>query len=109
MSESKLRGLRFDRDIDDSSFVAFFDVVQKSASSDGMVFFFDTGAGNDFSDASMSGEDLMGWLVPGDQADKFESSWLADTITDEMDDEFFAIARWNKSGNKVSVKFETNA
>lgn len=106
MKESKTRGLRFSRDIGEKEFVEFFRIVQDSALSKGNVFFFDTGAGNDFNDGVIAGEDLMGWLVPASEADDFEKRWIVDDISDEMD-EMFAIARWSKNGSGISVSFDT--
>lgn len=79
---------------------------RKAPREEGAYFFFDTGAGNDFDDDTIAGEDLMGWLVPYELADSFEKRWIVGDVSDEMDT-MFAIARWSKSDDGLHVSFET--
>lgn len=64
----------------------------------------DSGEGNDFSDDSMEGEDLSGWLIPNDRKDEFISEWSnADKPISEKWLDNFAMATWEKNNDTIKV------
>lgn len=96
-----MRGLRTR---ESSKFEAFFSVVQDAAGKEGKVFFLDAGDGNGFRKDDMEGEDLLGWLVPEEEADKFEDAFESFSDLSEWDD-FYVSASCN-AGEPEKVGFE---
>lgn len=86
-----MRGLRTQ---ESSKFEAFFSIVQDVAGKDGKVFFLDAGDGNEFDNNDMEGENMFGWLVPEDKADKFEEEFQDFADLSEWDD-FYVSASCN--------------
>lgn len=89
-------------------FEAFFALVQKEAAKTHSVFFLDCGEGHEFYKEDMEGEDLRGWLIPEDQADRFEQAWknnLNKSQWDEWED-FFEWVVWHPPLAELTVSFE---
>ena len=68
-------------------FVAFFKIVQAEALKE------------------ISGEDLMGWLIPIDMADDFKKYWLLDDVNDDWSD-YFMFAIWENDEDEIKIRFE---
>ena len=93
----------------DEKFIPYFELVQKTASEQGKIFFLDTGQARDFETDDMYGEDLSGWLIDRDEAPVFEPQWLKDdwgAIDDYYFDECFVWAVWHLDDGKVTIEFE---
>jgi hypothetical protein len=54
-------------------FIKFFEMVQEEARKRNCIFFCDCGLGDVFENDDIECENLCGWLIPEQQADKFES------------------------------------
>lgn len=96
-----MKGLRTQ---ENEKFEAFFALIQEEAQKDNSVFFADAGDGNVFETPTMECEELMGWLVPEEEADKFEPLWKSDEVGDDWTD-FFCWAEWFKDGQDIKVSF----
>ena len=97
-----MRGLRTQ---EESKFKKFYQLVQESAKRKDSVFFLDAGDGNEFSTDEMSGENLLGWLIPEAEAKAFENvyeSW--GDIPDRWSDNYCA-AKW-ENAESPSIWFE---
>ena len=68
-TDKQVKGLRTN---ESEKFVRFFEVVQEFASKNNCVFYLDAGDGRDFEDNCFEGEDLMGWLIPKENAEVFD-------------------------------------
>ena len=80
-----MRGLKTQ---ETSKFNKFFSIVQDAAYKKGCVFFLDAGDGRDFETDLIEGEDLMGWLIPNDQAADFEEKWKNNDVSDEWSNHY---------------------
>ena len=80
----------------------FFELVQKAAAEEGKVFFCDCGEGREFETQDMEGEDLSGWLIPAEKAEKSRKKFEAGGKCDEKT--VFCI--WSMEGEDVFVRFE---
>ena len=96
-----IRGLKTQ---ESSEFERFFELVQRSANDRGKVFFLECEDGRDAVLEGIEVCDLQGWLVPEDEADKFEPVWEDDEVDDEWDD-CFCFVKWVVSGG-IKVEFE---
>lgn len=98
-----MRGLRTQEGL---KFERFFSLIQSAAAGRGCVFFADAGDGNDFSTQEMDGENLMGWLIPQQEADEFEPFFLNNEDIPERWKEAFCWAEWeNPSNPKIRFAF----
>lgn len=86
-------------------FVAFFKIVQSEALKENKIFFLDAGDGRDINLPGISGEDLMGWLIPIDMADDLKKYWLLDDVNDDWSD-YFMFAIWEKDEDEIKIRFE---
>lgn len=86
-------------------FIAFFKLVQEEAKKLHSVFFLECGEGNDFSADHIEGEDLRGWLIPEEQADRFERIWLMEE-PDEKWENNIAWALWSGKPNNLEIEFK---
>ena len=84
-------------------FVAFFKIVQAEALKENKIFFLDAGDGRDINLPGISGEDLMGWLIPIDMADDFKKYWLLDDVNDDWSD-YFMFAIWEKDEDEIKIR-----
>lgn len=98
--EAKTQGLRTQ---ESEKFNIFFEMVQNVARKAKKVFFLDAGDGNEFLTDEMEGEDLLGWLIPEDQADEFESAFKEFKELDEWDDYYVTVDCF--MGNTLNIKF----
>lgn len=76
---------------ENEKFNTFFAEVQKAAKKQKKVFFLDAGDGNDFSTGEMEGEDLLGWLIPEDQAEEFASEFEEFKEAEHWDDFYVTV------------------
>lgn len=86
-------------------FIAFFKIVQAEALKENKIFFLDAGDGRDINLPGISGEDLMGWLIPIDMADDFKKYWMLDDVNDDWSD-YFMFAIWEKDEDEIKIRFE---
>lgn len=92
---------------EDSKFLNFWEIVQKSANSIGKVFFLDCGEGNCFEDNNIECENLTGWLIDIQKANEFEKVFNSDEHINDKWSDFLAFASWKKdSKNNIKVTFE---
>ena len=84
-------------------FERFFALVQQEAAKQNAVFFLECGEGHDFYTDEMEGEDLRGWLIPNELADKFEEEWSSSAPGEEWMD-YIKWAEWSGSENAPVVK-----
>ena len=92
---------------ENSKFLNFWCIVQKSAHLIGKTFFLDCGEGNCFEDDNIECENLRGWLIDTEKAKEFEKSFNTFSDIDEEWSDFLAFATWHKaSDNKICVTFE---
>ena len=96
-----MRGLRTQ---ESNKFIKFFSIVQNAAEKKNSVFFFDTGDGRDFETDYIEGEDLMGWLIPKEKANEFETIWGNGDVPDEWSD-YYGFAIWENSNNLI-IEFQ---
>ena len=91
----------------DEKWVPYFELVQRTASEQGKIFFLDTGQARDFETDDMYGEDLSGWLIDKDKAEVFVPQWIQgwDAIDDAFFDDF-VFAKWHLDDGAVSVEFK---
>lgn len=97
-----MKGLRTQ---ESEKFRKFFSLIQEEAEKQKAVFFADAGDGNDFETPLMEGENMMGWLIPEEQAEEFEPLWESNAVDDHWTD-FFKWAVWSMSGNDIKITFE---
>ena len=97
-----MKGLRTQ---ETEKFNRFFSLIQEEAGKKNSVFFADAGDGNDFETPTMEGENMMGWLIPSEQAKEFEQIWKTSDVDDSWTD-FFVWAIWSKSNDTIKIKFE---
>ena len=88
-------------------FNKFFEIVQNAASAKRAVFFLDCGEGREKQIGHMEAEDLGGWLIPMQDAKRFEPKWLSfdEDQTDEFDG-MYRFAVWSEHNGNVTIKFE---
>ena len=86
-------------------FENFFSFVRAAADKIGCIFFVDCGEGRELLTEDLEGEDLSGWLIPKDEADKFQKEFDSGEISEKWNNEFvFAI--WNQNGKNISIDFK---
>lgn len=86
-------------------FNRFFALIQAAAKKQDSVFFADAGDGNDFETAEFEGENMMGWLIPSEKANEFESLWENSAVDDTWSD-FYLWAVWSLDGSNIKIQFE---
>lgn len=57
---------------ENKKFEHFFQLVRNKAQKQHCIFFVDCGEGQEFVCEDMEGEDLSGWLIPDEDADRFQ-------------------------------------
>ena len=97
-----MRGIRTQ---ENAKFNLFFALIQEEAKKHDALFFADAGDGNDFENAEMEGENMMGWLIPHEKAEEFEPVWKASDVDDDWTD-FFRWAVWSEEDGKITIHFE---
>lgn len=85
-------------------FNTFFSAVQDAAKKEKKIFFLDAGDGNEFSTDEMEGEDLLGWLIPEDQAEDFASEFENFKEAEEWDDFYVTVDCSMEDSLKISFK-----
>ena len=98
-----MRGLRTK---EDAKFTRFFQIVQDEANKQNCVFFLDGADGNELIEPDMEISDLMGWLIPEDQADEFEEHWSAHSEIPDRFEDCFLWAEWEKKDGRVIITFK---
>lgn len=96
MPESKKRQEKFER---------FWKLIQDRAEKEESRFFMECGEGREFETDEMFGEDISGWLVPGDQADDFNKEWRKEVPHLDAWADCVCIAEWTRSGDQIDVHF----
>lgn len=86
-------------------FERFFQLVRNEAQKQGCVFFVDCGEGREFVSEDMEGEDLSGWLIPREDADRFQIEFDKNDVSEKWDD-FMKSLCWKQLDGKISVTFE---
>lgn len=90
---------------ENDKFLKFWKIVQDEAQKRDKTFFLDCGNGHSFEDDAIECEDLSGWLVDNDKADKFNKLFTSHTpIGDEWADNIVFV-KWQKNRDAFSVKF----
>lgn len=97
-----MKGLRTQ---ENDKFKNFFRFVQDKAKSMGKVFFLDCGEGRELFTNDFEGEDLSGWLIPLERADKFEEKWLQNNNLDEWS-ENVVFAVWSFD-DRLEIEFRS--
>ena len=87
-------------------FKVYWSKIQEKAIEKECIFFLECGEGREFETDTMEAEDLRGWLIPKDQAEKFQKKWKENNISDDWVDNIFWI-KWSKINEKIVVKFRT--
>ena len=85
-------------------FIKFFQIVQSEAQKQGCVYYLDAGDGRDYESDELSGEDLMGWLVPKELSAEFEKEWFEGDPSDEWS-KYYTWAIWY-APDRLVIKFE---
>ena len=98
-----MRGLR---KREGRKFEKFFSLVQQEAEKQNAVFFLENGEGNEFETDDIEGEDLCGWLIPKQSAEKFEEVWYNDENLEEWS-EFICFAFWKGDKENPKIIFES--
>lgn len=98
-----MRGLKTQ---EGKKFERFFDLVQQAAAKKDAVFFLECGEGNDFATDKLEGEDLRGWLIPNEQADRFEKEWKKSNPGEEWASRI-AWATWSGSEAAPVITIES--
>lgn len=86
-------------------FEHFFRLVRAEAQKQGCIFFVDCGEGREFILEDMEGEDLSGWLIPREDADRFQIEFDKNDVSEKWDD-FMKSLCWKQLDEKISVTFE---
>ena len=93
-----------------AKFEKYFAIIEEEAKKLGGVFFSETGQGRDLDLEDIEVCDLVGWLVPFDQADEFEALYLGrkdkEIWADDKWDDMYIFVDYILDGNNVSVKFD---
>ena len=102
-----MRGLRTN---EGAKFEKYLAIIEEEAKKLGGVFFSETGQGRDLDLEDMEVCDLVGWLVPFDQADEFEALYLGRKDKEIWDsdrwDDMYIFVDYILDGDNVSVKFD---
>lgn len=98
-----MRGLKTQ---EGKKFERFFSLVQQEASKKNSVFFLECGEGHDFETDHLEGEDLRGWLIPHEQAERFEKVWLKGSPGDEWADQI-AWATWTGAESSPVIHIDS--
>ena len=96
-------GLRMQEEKD---FENFFTIVQNTAKKQENVFFCDDCLGDEFTLGNLEGDCMTGWLIPLDEAERFEKVYLANKINSKIWDNKYVLARWHINNGIVSITFE---
>ena len=97
-----MRGLKTQ---EGKKFERFFSMVQQEAAKKNAVFFLECGEGHDFETDQLEGEDLRGWLIPNNQAGRFEKEWMNGSPGDEWAGRI-AWATWSGSEAAPTITIE---
>lgn len=93
-----------------AKFEKYFAIIEEEARKLGGVFFSETGQGRDLDLEDIEVCDLVGWLVPFDQADEFEALYLGRKDKEIWDndrwDDMYIFVDYILDGDNVSVKFD---
>lgn len=86
--------------------LAFCRLVQQEAISRGKVFFIADAEGHDEMIGDVLAENMSGWLVPKEDADRFERVWLND-INEvwESESDYFVWEKWSR-GPSGDIKID---
>lgn len=84
---------------------SFFKIVQAKAAEQDCIFFCDCGEGREFFMDGIEGEDLMGWLIPNQLAEKFEPEWLTNDVSEKWNS-YVRFAIWKMQKDQVTITFE---
>ena len=102
-----MRGLRTN---EGAKFEKYLAIIEEEAKKLGGVFFSETGQGRDLDLEDIEVCDLVGWLVPFDQADEFEALYLGRKDKEIWDsdrwDDMYIFVDYILDGDNVSVKFD---
>ena len=103
-----MQGLRSN---ESEEFERFFGIVEEEARKLGSVFFCDTFEGRDCSLDNMKVCDLGGWLVPIEEAENFESIYLAGKDDELWENDkwydMYVFVKYSLNGeNNLSLKFD---
>lgn len=90
---------------ENKKFERFFQLVRDEAQKQHCIFFVDCGEGREFAREDMEGEDLSGWLIPSEDADRFQIEFDKNDVSENWDD-FMKSLCWKQDGENISVKFE---
>ena len=69
------------------------------------MFFLDGADGNELIEPDMEISDLMGWLIPEDQAEEFEKTWSARSEIPDRFEDCFLWAEWKKKDGQIIITF----
>lgn len=100
-----MQGLRTQ---ESEKFEKFFELVQNAAKQNGFVFFMDCGQGKIFENNEFECEDLCGWLIPKDDASKFEKIFIEESEQQHDFDDFYCYVDFSiddKSG-KIQIDID---
>lgn len=90
---------------EESTFIAFFKLVQNESQKRNAVFFLECGEGNDFVGNGIEGEALRDWLIPITQADVFEKEGITGTPGARWEDNIMW-AIWCEDFDKSTIQFK---
>lgn len=90
---------------ENEKFERFFQIVRNEAQKQNCLFFVDCGEGREFFEADMEGEDLSGWLIPAEDAERFQPEFDSNEVSEKWDG-FMKFLRWKRDNGKIQVQFE---
>lgn len=97
-----MRGLKTQ---EGNKFNAFFTLVQEEAKKKHSVFFLECGEGHELNGDAIEGEDLRGWLIPEEDADRFEAEWMNGEPAEEWENRIsWAIWSGDTRNPKIEIK-----
>lgn len=96
-----MRGLRTQ---ENEAFLRFFNIVQQEAKKKDSVFFCDCGQGDESIKDGIECESMFGWLIPENDAERFEKEeFIPDRILESSND-FYVGAEYKIDGD-ITIQF----
>lgn len=105
MGKEKMKGLKTQ---ESSSFLRFFELVQRKAAETGEIFYGFCGEGNEFYLETMEGEELSGWLIPMAKSEIFEKEWRESKNIDDLEQwmDYYTWVLWKNHEGRIEIEFK---
>ncbi|MBR6800279.1 MAG: hypothetical protein IKM61_00820 [Eubacteriaceae bacterium] len=89
-------------------FIKYWQIVQSKAEELNCIYFIESGDGREYFGDEIEAEDVSGWLIPEEKADKFKQIWeeWSDEVYDDEWDEYYLFAEWETDeDNNLTINF----